>query len=81
MFISCTDSALGLAEGLSVPLRALDGYRILQVSTGKAADLVQAWSMPLTAQGELVALDSKSKSKFCCIASPDRSAVCLDDLL
>lgn len=63
MFLGCTDSALLLAEGLSVPLRVLDGYKILQVSTGKAADLVQAWSMPLTAQGETIALDSKSKSE------------------
>ena len=79
--MSCTDSALLLAEGLSVPLRVLDRYKILQVSTGKVADLVQAWSTSLTAQGETVALDSKPKSKFSSIAAPYGSAACLNDRL
>ena len=52
------------AEGLAIPLRVLDGYKILQVSTGKPADLAQAWSTPLTAEGDTAALDSRTKSVF-----------------
>lgn len=52
------------AEGLSVPLRTLEAYMIVQASTGKAADLIQAWSTPLIAQGDTVVLDGKGKSEF-----------------
>lgn len=45
-------------------MRVLDRYKILQVSTGKPADLAQAWSTPLTAEGDTAALDSKAKSEF-----------------
>ena len=37
-------------------------------STREPADLVQAWSSPLLAQGDIVMTHRPSKSKRCCIA-------------
>lgn len=64
-------------------MRILDGYKISQVSTGKVADLVQAWSTPLTAQGDTASLDSKAKSEFDSTASQAGLMlgwlICVDD--
>ena len=55
----------GSADGVSVPLRELEAYKIMHSSTGEPADLVQAWSSPLLAQGNIVMTDGQSKSKGC----------------
>lgn len=60
----CTHlAALLYADGLLVPLRVLDKYRIVHSSTADTADLVQAWSTPLLAEGDVNMTDVQGKSK------------------